>query len=295
MADQSFDGVYLNGEVVRAADARVSVFDRGFLFGDGVYEVVRCFDGRWLDMDLHVGRLCKSLAAVEIDPTFAEALPRAARALVGRHSIDASIYMQVTRGAAATRVHIPPPGLVPTVMATLSPTEPLKTLRELAIPASIDAVTRADSRWLRLEIKSISLMGALLPLLDAHGQGAGEVIFTRDGMLAEGGSSNVFLVIDGALVTPPLGDPPMLHGCLRTRLLAVAIERGIPTTVRRVRAEELGEASAILTTGSRSLIRTVRTLDGVVVEDATGSGRAIAGELWTGLLDAIDRDARPLP
>ncbi len=294
MLDPPFDVVSLNGGIVPAAEARVSVFDRGFLFGDGVYEVVRCFAGRWLDMDLHVGRLRKSLVAVGIDPTVADELPRAAHALLGGRPLDASIYLQVTRGAASTRVHLPTPGLVPTVMAMLSPTESLEALRALPAPLAIDAVTCVDSRWLRLDIKSISLMGALLPLLEAHRQGAGEVIFTRDGLLAEGGASNVFLVIDGRLVTPPLGDPPMLHGCLRTRLLAVAIERGIPTTVRRVLAGELQRAEAIFTTGSRSLIRTVRSLDGAPVGDPTGRPCGIATALWSGLLDAIDRDARSL-
>ncbi|MDA0802585.1 MAG: aminotransferase class IV [Planctomycetota bacterium] len=273
----------------------MSVFDRGFLFGDGVYEVVHAFGGRWLDMNLHVGRLRKSLVAVGIDPAMADELPRAARMLVGDTPLDASIYLQVTRGAGSDRTHLPQAGLVPTVFATLSQTESLAALRSTAAPPSIRAVTAPDSRWLRLEIKSISLMGALLPLMDAQRHGAGEVIFTRDGFVAEGGSSNIFAVIGGELVTPPLGGPPMLHGCLRTRLLSVAIANGIPVSVRSVPTAELKRATTILSTGSRSLIRVVASLDGEPVgvgAPGCAGGTSIVSTLWTGLLDAIEEDAR---
>lgn len=299
-AHDPFATVSLNGTLVPAGEARVSVFDRGFTFGDGVYEVVRAFEGRWLDLDAHCARLRRSLEAIRMPAALADELPRACTALLDGRPLDASIYLQVTRGSAGARTHLPREGTPPTVAAWLSPCESLAALRALPAPPALAALTCDDRRWLDLHIKSVSLLGAILPLLAADESGCSEVIFVRDGHVAEGGSSNVFAVLDGTLVTPPAGSVPMLHGCMRSRILRVAGEAGIPAAERRIGADDLARAEAIATTGSRSIMRLVSRLDGAEVgARAVPHSRRTAAELvahlWSALLASIDRDAAAVP
>lgn len=292
-ATHASDEVYLNGSLVRSGEARVSVFDRGFLFGDGVYEVVRCFGGRWLDMESHRARLRRSLAAVSMSEALADELPRAARALTRGSAVDAAIYLQITRGGVAPRAHLPPAHLAPTVVAMLSPCESLSVLRESGCAPTQHAVVAEDRRWLNLEIKSVSLLGAILPLLDAARDGATEVLFVRDGFVAEGGSSNAFIVEGDTVITPPLGQPPMLRGCMRSRLLDVARAIGLAVHEAPVPLERLRQADAIFTTGSRSLMKRVDMLDGAAVGRARRTtGIETCDRVWCALLDSIDRDAR---
>ncbi|MDA1008777.1 MAG: aminotransferase class IV [Planctomycetota bacterium] len=277
--------VFLNGDLVAPHEAKISVFDRGFLFGDGVYEVVRSFEGQPLDLELHTGRLKKSLTAIHMDSIHANALSTAYAALAASHGLaNWSLYFQITRGADTDRVHMPRPNLAPTVFACAAQTDSLALLRSQAMPDVCEASTAIDQRWLRLEIKSISLLGALLPLLAARESGSSEVILMRDGRVAEGGSSNCFMFADGALVTPPLGDPPILHGCMRTLVLETAVALGIPVRVRQIHADELNRTSDLFFTGSRSIMRSVSILDGRVL---TPRSNELIGHMWSGLVAAI--------
>jgi D-alanine transaminase len=281
--------IHLNGRIIDASDARISVFDRGFLFGDGVYELLRYFDGFGVGEEAHARRLARSLALARIDGFDAATLPALCRETIGANGLrDAVVYVQVTRGAGRVRAHVPTEPLAPTVVAIATPGEPISSL---VAPSEVAAVTAEDLRWKLCEIKTVSLMGNILHLLDADAKGANEAILHRDGFIGEGAYSNVALVRDGALVTTPIAEePPILHGTARADLLAAAAETGLRTEVRRVRLDELRDADELMITSSRRLASAVVRLDGRPV----GDGRAgpITRRVFEAMRDAIARDMR---
>jgi D-alanine transaminase len=265
--------VWLNGRLVDESTASVSVYDRGFLFGDGVYELIRFFRRRdggrhGVAMDLHVARLRRSLALSRIEGVQADELPAICAALLDANGLaDASVYVQVTRGAGPARAHVPQAGLHPTVFASATACEPIERFRE---PTAVRAVTLEDLRWRLCQIKTISLMGNILALLEADRHGATEAILHRDGLVGEGAYTNVFAVLRHAgqpvLVTPPVDDvPPILHGVTRSDCLEMATAAGLPTAVRPLRLAELGAAEEIIITSSRRLVSAVVELDGARV------------------------------
>jgi len=262
--------IYLNGSILDQRDAHISVLDRGFLFGDGVYELLRYFDGHGVGLDAHARRLARSLDLARIRGFDAAELGAIAHALLEANGLrDAVVYMQVTRGAGSVRAHVPTEPLVPTVFAMATPAEPITAL---VAPQEVAAITAEDMRWRLCEIKTLSLMGNILHLLDADAQGANEAILVRDGLVGEGAYSNVALVRQGTLVTTPISEePPILHGTARADLLAAARHAGIPAEVRRVRADELAEADELMITSSRRFVSAVTRLDGRVVRDG-GAG-----------------------
>ena len=253
--------VWLNGRVVPLEQAHISPFDRGFLFGDGVYELVRFFDGTGMAMEAHLRRLERSLRLVRIEGFTRADAERAMRAVLQAEGLrDAAVYLQVTRGAPPVRSHVPPKGVAPTSFAYAVPTGALDTL---TAPLPIAVTVQPDERWMRCEIKSLSLMGSVLPMLAAADQGADEAILVRDGMVSEGGSSNVLLVTGGTLVTPPVDDEPaILHGTVREVALDAARREGVPVQVRRVTERELRAADEILIASSRRILASVTHLDG---------------------------------
>jgi D-alanine transaminase len=262
--------IYLNGSILDQRDAHISVLDRGFLFGDGVYELLRYFDGHGVGLDAHARRLARSLDLARIRGFDAAELGAIAHALLEANGLrDAVVYMQVTRGAGSVRAHVPTEPLVPTVFAMATPAEPITAL---VAPQEVAAITAEDMRWRLCEIKTLSLMGNILHLLDADAQGANEAILVRDGLVGEGAYSNVALVRQGTLVTTPISEePPILQGTARADLLAAARHAGIPAEVRRVRADELAEADELMITSSRRFVSAVTRLDGRVVRDG-GAG-----------------------
>lgn len=252
--------VSLNGALMPIGEARIGIFDRGFLFGDGVYELVRFFDRVGVGMKLHTQRLETSLRLARIRGFDALRLPALCMELLHANDLqDASVYVQITRGAADHRSHIPPPGMRPTVMAIATPAPGFDTL---VAPDAVRAVLLPDERWMRCEIKTISLMGNVLAAMTATEHGADEAILHRDGVLSEGGSTNVFLWLRGTLVTPSITEgPPILHGVTRAQLIEAAESAGIPVEQRCVRVEELASADEIMITGSRRLLSSVVELD----------------------------------
>ena len=259
--------VHLNGTLVPQSEARVSAFDRGFLFGDGVYEMVRFFGGVGVAMDLHVARLAQSLELTGIHGFAATDLARISHELLHANGLrDASVYLQVTRGAGATRSHMPQPGLAPTVVALASATPALDAF---TAPDPLRAIVRPDLRWHRCEIKTVSLAGNILSLLEAQAAGADECILVRGGLVGEGAYTNVAIVTGGTVVTCPLGDgaAPVLHGTMRCWMLEAAREAGVRHEVRRVREDELRTADEVLVQSSRRLVAGVVELDGRRVGD----------------------------
>ncbi len=260
--------VWLNGRILPAHEATLSPFDRGFLFGDGVYELVRFFNGVGVGIDAHVARLERSLGLTRIGGFDARSFPALCRDLLAANGLrDAAIYLQITRGVQLPRAHMPTPGLAPTVFAYASA---CGSIDELAALHAGTAITRPDPRWSRCEIKTTSLLGNILVLLDAQDARADEVLLTRHGLVGEGAYSNVFALLGGTLVTTPVDDdPPILHGVTRWQLLEEAQRAGIPTAVRPVTPDELAAASEIFIAASRRLVTPIVTLDGRPV----GSGR----------------------
>jgi len=284
--------VWLDGRIIPAAEARVSVFDRGFLFGDGVYELVRFFGGHPVGMGMHVARLERSLERSGIRRFDAGSFPTICGALLRDAGLaDAAVYLQVTRGAAATRTHLPPDGMAPTVFAYATPCASIDELDTLHLCA---AGLVPDRRWERCEIKTVSLMGNILGMLDALPHGAEEAIFHRRGLVSEGASTNVFVWSAGRLATPPVeADPPILHGVMRARVIEACVDAGIPCTVRPVSLEELRGADEVLLTASKRMLSSVTTLDGAPVAGAR-SPHAVAPRVLAALRERVTRECSPV-
>jgi D-alanine transaminase len=273
--------VWLNGRLVDEAAAMVSVYDRGFLFGDGIYELIRfvgCAPGSasrrfGIAMDLHVARLARSLKLARIEGFDANELPRICSTLLDANGLDdAAVYLQITRGAGPSRAHIPQGPLVPTVFAAATVCEPLERFRE---PAVVNAVTLEDQRWKLCQIKTISLMGNILALLEADGRGATEAILHRDGWVGEGAYTNVLAAFGHTLVTPPVDDdPPILHGVTRADAIRLATDVGLKVEVRPMRLDELRTADEILITSSRRFVSAIGNLDGSLVGEGTAGPAA---------------------
>lgn len=269
--------VFLNGSIVDQRDAHISVLDRGFLFGDGVYELLRFFDGHGVGVDAHARRLARSLELARIRGFDAAELDGICRRLLDANGLrDGVVYLQVTRGAGAVRAHVPTEPLTPTVFAMATPAEPISSL---LAPQEVAAITAEDLRWRLCEIKTLSLMGNILHLLDADAHGASEAVLHRDGWVGEGAYSNVAIVRNGMLVTPPIAeDPPILHGTARADLLHAARAAGIRAEVRKISLDELRAADEIMITSSRRLVSAVTTLDGRPVRD--GRAGPVTGALF---------------
>ncbi len=258
--------VYLNGEYLPLNQAKVSVLDRGFLFGDGVYEVIPVYGGRPFRLEEHLRRLDHSLEGIRMvsplsDGEWAELFGR----LIDGPG-DQYIYLQVTRGAASKRDHAIPAEIEPTVFAMCSPIAPIPL-------DGIKAVILDDVRWQWCHIKAITLLANVLLRQDAVDRGAAEAILARDGWVTEGAASNIFIVLDGVLITPPKGND-ILPGITRDLVLELARRHGLPAEERRFRVEDLGQASEIWMTSSTREVLPVIELDGAPV----GGGEP--GPVW---------------
>ncbi|CAI8867158.1 D-amino acid aminotransferase [Methylocaldum szegediense] len=259
--------VYLNGEYLPLTEAKVSVLDRGFLFGDGVYEVIPVYGGRPFRLDEHLRRLDNSLRGIRMtnplsDDRWAEIF---GRLITGTH--DQYLYLQVTRGAAPKRDHAIPDEVNPTVFVMCSPIAPIPI-------HGVRAITLDDIRWQWCHIKAITLLANVLLRQEAVDRGAAEAILVRDGWVTEGAASNVFAVIDGVLITPPKGND-LLPGITRDLVLELALENDVSAAERHIRIDELKGAAEIWLTSSTREILPVIELDGIPV----GNGRP--GPLWS--------------
>lgn len=257
---------YLNGEWTPLAEARVPVLDRGFIFGDGVYEVipVDTVDGvrAPFRIEEHFARLSRSLAAVRIDNPLTRVrwLALTQRLIESVPWPRASIYIQVTRGVAK-RDHAFPAGATPTVFAVAQPWPPISAE---ALSAGVSAVTHADERWLHCDIKSVSLLGNVLMKQFAVEHDAAEAILLRSGFLTEASSCNVLIVKNGVIVAP-LRNHLILPGITYDAVLAIANAHGARCEVRPVPELELREADEVWISSSGKEVLPVTTLDGAPV------------------------------
>lgn len=250
--------VYLNGKFLPLEDACVPVLDRGFIFGDGIYEVIPVYGGRMFRIDEHLLRLVGNLDAIRIpDPLSRAQWRELLDSLVEKNGGgDLSLYLQITRGVAK-RDHAMPANIVPTVFAMCSALLPVaQALRENGVAA----ITLDDIRWQNCHIKAISLLANILLRQAALDVQAAESILIRDGLATEGAASNVFAVIDGVLVTPPKG-PRLLPGITRDLILELAAAHGIAWREADITHAALSSAAEVWLTSSTREILAVTTLD----------------------------------
>lgn len=260
------DIAYLNGEFLPLDQARVSVLDRGFIFGDGVYEVIPAYARRPFRLPEHLVRLQHSCDAIRLVNPMADAeWTRLIQELITRHPYeDQSVYLQVTRGVAR-RDHAFPKDAKPTVFMMSGP---LTTPSKEQLENGVACITASDFRWLKCDVKSVSLLGNCLLRQAAADAGAVEVVLFRDGCLTEASSSNVFVVRDGKLLAPPK-DNLILPGITYDVVLELAAACGVQVERRPVTEAEVRSADEIWVTSSTKEVLAVTTLDGKKV----GSGR----------------------
>jgi D-alanine transaminase len=262
--------VYLNGEFMPIAEAKIPVLDRGFIFGDGAYEVIPVYSRRAFRLAEHLARLAASLAAIRIENPYSEARwsELLGKIIDANPWDDQGVYLQVTRGVAP-RNHLFPKGLAPTVFIMA---DPLVTPARSLVESGAKAVVLQDFRWLRCDIKSVSLLGNCLLRTLADDQGAAESILVRDGFLTEASASNVFIVRNGVVLTPPKSHL-MLTGITYDVVLELLRANGIAHEVRPVTERELRTADEIWCTSSSKEVLAITTLDGKPVGNAMAAGR----------------------
>jgi len=254
---------YLNGAYVPLAEARVSPLDRGFLFGDAVYEVVPVYGSRPFRLRQHLDRLERSLAGIRMPAPLSHGeWAKVCQELISRNlGSDAYVYIQITRGGEFGRSHAWPEGLAPTLFAYLSALEPTAaSLRERGVAA----VTAADTRWARRDIKSTALLANVLLKKLSVDAGAYETILLEHGELTEGSSTSVHVVKDGIVRAPPNGHH-ILPGTTRDVVTELAVRLGLPTMSAGVSEAQLRGADEIWLTFATRGVLPVTTLDGAPV------------------------------
>lgn len=263
--------VFLNGEYEAADQAKVSVFDRGFLLGDGVYEVIPAYSGALFRLEEHLTRLQQSLDAIHLKNPYSVSQWRTLlHELVQKNNhVDSSVYLQVTRGVAV-RDHAFPADAQPTVFAMVNMITPLSAKY---YEKGVSAITLDDNRWSRCNIKAISLLPNVLLRQQAVDQGVTEAILIREGFVTEGAASNAFAVIDGVVTTPPKSQH-LLPGITRDLVVAMAQKHGIPNAEKDISFAQLQAADEIWLTSSTKEILPVTQLD----EKPVGSGAP--GDIW---------------
>lgn len=271
--------VYLNGEYLPIDQAKISVLDRGFLFGDSVYEVISVFNGKPFRPKEHLLRLENSLNAIYLPPPLSiEKWLAILDELLQRNEVgkqNKSIYLQVTRGAEKTRSHgLPKTNINPTIFIMLSDLQQ-PNYDDLTYGFSI--ITKEDTRRRDCYIKSTSLLPSILAHQEALEQDANDAIFVRDGHIIEGSSSNLFIVKHGIIITPPK-NIHMLGGITRELILELAIQHQIPYQERDITVAELLQADEVWISSSSRDIMPITKVDKTVIND----GRL--GPLWKKML-----------
>jgi D-alanine transaminase len=262
--------VFLNGKFMPLADAHISPLDRGFIFGDGVYEVIPFYDGKALRLGEHFKRLQRSLDELEIENPYSDDQWNAHIGALVQHNGGGNIavYIQVTRGVAK-RDFAPIKGLTQTVFMMANP---LPTPKREVYERGISCVSLDDSRWLRCHIKSTALLGAVMLKHESNNAGADEAMLFRDGYLTESSASNIAAVKNGVILCPPL-DNLILPGITYELMIELARKAGIPLEIRRVSRSEVNTADELWILSSTKEVVPITTLDGKPVGHGTNAGK----------------------
>jgi D-alanine transaminase len=269
--------IYLNGQFMPVEDAKISVLDRGFIFGDGVYEVIPVYSRRAFRLDEHLQRLQHSLDSIQLpNPHSADEWRELIAELIAKNDgEDQYLYLHITRGVARRDHPFPNPPVAPTIFLMSSP---LPSPSASLIANGTSAVTAQDNRWLRCDIKAISLLPNVLLRQIAVDAGSAETILLRSetvnppfditqAFLTEGAASNIFVVKNGLLLAPPKNHL-MLPGITYDVILEIASSYNIPHQVCKIAATELFDADELLLTSSTREVQAITNLDG----KAVGSG-----------------------
>ncbi|HNA27911.1 MAG TPA: D-amino-acid transaminase [Nitrospira sp.] len=272
----------VNGRFGPLAEAVVSVEDRGFQFGDGVYEVIRTYRGRPFAIDEHLSRLERSAQALQLSLGYTKArwIALIEEGLRRSSLPETKIYLQITRGQAP-RDHPFPAELSPTTVLTFRELHPL----DLSVrQAGVQAILLEDIRWGRCDIKSVNLLANVLARQRAKEAGVFEAILLRDGAVTEGSVSNVMVVQNGTILTAPEG-PRILSGVTRAKVLELAKKEGIPVAETVVRREDLLGASEVFLTGTTVEVLPVVRVDGQAIGPAVpGPMTQLLSRRWEALL-----------
>lgn len=274
--------VYLNGRFLPYEQAAIPVEDRAFLFADGIYEVIRVYQGRPFRMAEHLQRLRRSAREIRLpEPDCAELQQVCEKLLSLNNLSEATIYIEISRGAYAPRSHGFPKGPVhPNTLVIARAFQPHPQLNL----AGVKAVTVPDQRWARCDIKSVSLLPNILAKQKAVEAGAYEAIFVRDGIAIEGSSSNVMAVMDGVIRTYPLCNY-ILGGVTRDAVLELAREMGYPVQEEGIPVDALDRCSEVWVTSTTSEVMPIVEIDGRPVGD--GRPGPVASALYKAYMERV--------
>jgi D-alanine transaminase len=278
---------YLNGEYGSLRDAKVSVLDRGFIFGDGVYEIIPAYGAKLFRFNEHMARLSRSLSKLRIanpltSEQWLERSRRLAAALMQQGAPDQLVYIQVTRGVAL-RDHVMPTDIEPTVFMMASAMKPPSAEQR---HKGVACVTARDFRWERGDIKSISLLGNVLARQISADHGALETVMFRDGFLTEASGSNVWVVHEGAVLGPPKSEH-VLEGIRYELIRELCEECGIAFNLRPIPEADVLSADELLISSATKEVLPVTTLDAEAV--GHGALRGKPGPVYARLYEAYQR------
>lgn len=257
--------VYLNGQFIPKEEAKISPEDRGFLFAEGIYEVVRWYGRGFYDMPGHLKRLKRSLSEMKISWREADTFPAIAERLVTINGLDnrpAMVYLQVTRGAAKRSHNFPPEGTPPTSFANAFGFNPDTAAKE----NGIGVLLTGDTRWSRCDIKSTALLANTMGFQAAYEQGMKECIFERNGLITEGSRSNIFFILKGRVYTHPESGH-ILSGITRANVIRLAAESGITVVEEAVSLGTLSSCEEAFITNTSSEVTPVTEINGNPVGD----------------------------
>lgn len=255
--------VYLNGSFVDHTEAKISVADRGFIFGDGVYEVTRVINGKLFREKEHLERLNQGLKSlkIDLDPEIRESIPKVSREILKRNDLldgEAAIYLQITRGEAWPRTHtFPNPAVKQTIYLSASSFEPHTELHK----TGVDTITVADIRWTRCNIKTVLLLPNTMAKQQAVEAGVNSALLIRDGVVTESPNANIFGVKDGELYTYPESNY-ILSGITRSVVLEIADKLDIPVHFNPIREEEIFDLDELFFSGTTTDIQPVTVVNG---------------------------------
>lgn len=252
--------VYVNGEYLPETEGKISIFDRGFLFADGVYEVSAVVNGRLVDYPAHMQRLGRSLQELRMDwPAAPHEIDAMHEELIRRNSLaEGIVYMQLTRGAADRTFNFPKEKVQPTLIAF---TQAMSLVDNPNALAGVKVVTTPDLRWARRDIKTVMLLAPVLGKQEAYEKGCHEAWMVEDGFVTEGTSSNAYIVKDGQLITRGLSNE-ILAGCTRRALFRLATEHGIGIVERKFTPEEAYAADEACLTSASQFVMPIVEIDG---------------------------------
>ena len=256
--------VFINGEFVNEEDAKVSYEDRGYVFGDGIYEYIRAYDGKLFTVKEHFERFLRSAEEIGLDLnyTIEELIELVRRLLKENNVVNGGIYIQATRGAAPRNHSFPTPPVKPVIMAfTKSYDRPYEELEQ-----GVYAITTEDIRWLRCDIKSLNLLGNVLAKEYAVKYNATEAIQHRDETVTEGASSNVYAIKDGEIYTHPVNNY-ILNGITRKVIKWVAEDDNIPFNEETFTVDFLKNADEVIVSSTSAEVTPVVKIDGEIVND----------------------------